>query len=336
MLPLPTNLPPTYKLPCASLSYTLHGVAHRPGTFTPKLTCSTTITVVSAPAISASEGGGGIGGDPGPVSMERVWEGKLGYAIDLSGRLLVTGASKITRDDPTGRSPRETTTSDVTNQTGNGHTTALHPNTEGGSQPRTEEGTITLSINIVPFEKIKIWHVSAGVEERITYLSSRGKWDDTVRRITLWNVDDHHVQDDAESTGKSHGKNKHKAQESGTIPLLPTSLSPDRSPLLSFLPSGTDPAELAGPGPYTLSTNLAIPSCRDDKNARLLNFTIRHRNAGVRIDHTLHMSFRIECLDEAQDSTTGDHGGSEDTKKKLFDIVIHVPLVVLSVSLPSS
>ncbi|KAF8841654.1 hypothetical protein BDN67DRAFT_980186 [Paxillus ammoniavirescens] len=81
---LPPHLPPTLARLYGTLGYTLKGVVHKPGTFTSKISCHVLLLVVTAPSIEAG-GGGGVG-DPGPIIVERQWEGRLAYIVGLSGR----------------------------------------------------------------------------------------------------------------------------------------------------------------------------------------------------------------------------------------------------------
>ncbi|KIN95897.1 hypothetical protein M404DRAFT_293908 [Pisolithus tinctorius Marx 270] len=341
VFPLSPHLPPTYKLPWASLSYTLRAVVHRPGAFTSKMTCSKPFIVVSAPAVSTSEGGG-ASGDPGPVSIDRVWEGRLGYSIELPGRLLIAGAG----DEVT----------HPANDHGGGNVGGSRINLNGAAQgdradlvslrtfnsmeaPQARipaEGTIVLGLTLVPLEKVKVWRIAAFIDERVTYLSNgtaSGR-DDTLHRVVLWSVEDTQSSHDNEGnsmdapiSGKAKGKETAKAPE--PIPILPTPLSPHRSPLLPYLRPGADPSDLIGPGPYNFSTVLSIPGCGNaPSKGPLITFSIRHRDAGVRVEHTLRIVVRVERVDENHDSTSDSVG--EDSKKQLFDIAVQVPVVVLS------
>ncbi|KAG6332319.1 hypothetical protein ID866_6772 [Astraeus odoratus] len=342
IIPFPANLPPTYKLPCASLSYSLRGVAHRPGAFAAKLTCSTPFVVVSAPAVSASEGGGGIGagppGDPGPITVERIWDGKLGYAVELSGRLLIIGAGA--GDDHSGVGEREANNNGTIRQS-SCEDLAFLPTNDPDETPQTRtpgEGTIILGINLAPLEKVKVWRIAAFIDEKVTYLSrtTRAGREAGLHRVALLNVEDAEYlerSEDSKDQDARTSKDKHKALEKTKepIPLIPTPLSPHRSPLLRFLRPGADPSELIGPGPYNLTINLAIPRCRNDSGSPLMSFTMRHHDAGARVEHTLRIVIRVEKLDENQDDASSTREETEeDKKKRLFDIVVQVPVTALS------
>ena len=290
---------------------------------------------MSAPIISASEGGGGMGagppGDPGPVTIERVWEGQLGYAVDLSGRLLVIGAGENENSPSVGSRLGNLADSgvalDVIGDDMPEHDLEQSP---GAGPPA--EGTIMLGINLAPLEKIKVWRLSAFVDERISYLSRNGGGkQEMLYRVPIWDVEDSedHVKETTTDTHRSKVKEKPKKETKMSIPLLPTPISPHRSPLVSHIHSSADTSELAGPGPYILFTAISIPNCQKKAGRPSLNFTIHHRDAGVRVEHILRVVIRIEPLDGSQDSKS--KGNAED-QKKLFDITVQVPVTVLSVS----
>ncbi|KAI5983894.1 hypothetical protein EDD15DRAFT_2313018 [Pisolithus albus] len=339
VFPLPPHLPPTYKLPWASLSYTLRAVVHRPGAFTSKMTCTKPFVVIAAPAVSTSEGGGNSG-DPGPVSVERVWEGRLGYAIELSSRLLISGAGDDVSRAPNGRGGSNVGGSGIDRDSAaEGDRTDLVSlrtvNTVDVPQTRTlVDGTILLSLSLAPLEKIKVWRIAVFIDERVTYLcngAGRAR-DDTLHRVVLWSVEDAQSprENGTESVDASKGKDKAKETAKGhePLPLLPTPLSPHRSPLVHHLQPGADPSDLIGPGPYNLSTVLSIPGCGNAPKGRLITFSIRHRDAGVRVEHTLRIVMRVERMDENHDGTSDSVG--DDKKNRLFDIAVQVPVVVLS------
>lgn len=339
VFPLPPHLPPTYKLPWASLSYTLRAVVHRPGAFTSKMTCTKPFVVIAAPAVSTSEGGGNSG-DPGPVSVERVWEGRLGYAIELSGRLLISGAGDDVSRAPNGREGSNVGGSGIDlDGAAEGDRAGLVSlrtvNSVDVPQTRTPaDGTILLCLTLAPLEKIKVWRIAASIDERVTYLcngAGRAR-DDTLHRVVLWSVEDAQSSHEnaTESVDAPKGKDKAKETAKGhePIPLLPTPLSPHRSPLVHHLQPGADPSDLIGPGPYNLSTVLSIPGCGNAAKGRLITFSIRHRDAGVRVEHTLRIVMRVERMDENHDGTSDSVG--DDKKNRLFDIAVQVPVIVLS------
>ncbi|KAF8124382.1 hypothetical protein EV363DRAFT_1354337 [Boletus edulis] len=289
---LPANLPPTFSLPYGSLSYAIKGVAHRPGTFTSKLSCQVPLLVVAAPAIGAGEGS--TGGDPGPLIVENQWRGKLAYSFELDSRLFLLGSKRHLEATASRR---------------------VSPNTESlveaGVEARAEEvyGTATLDLTLLPTEKIKIWKLDIIVDQHIRYVDRGGRpfRDDDRVQVRLLEVRD--------------TKNKHKRKHDPTpIPLLPTPISPHRSPLFPYLPPTTDPSILAGPGPYTLSIIIGLPGCSvsfdDDRGP--LHFSVKQKSSSVRVEHSLRI---------VGDEDTNDAGGE---RKRLVDITVQAPIAILS------
>ncbi|KIK98279.1 hypothetical protein PAXRUDRAFT_702378 [Paxillus rubicundulus Ve08.2h10] len=300
---LPPHLPPTLVRLYGTLGYTLKGVVHRPGTFTPKLSCHVPLLVVTAPSIGAGEGGGV--GDPGPITVERQWEGRLAYIVGLSGRLFVIGSQRgLDADRP---HPRPDSDSQV------------EPNTEAA------HGTVTLDLTLMPLEKVKVWRVSVCIDEQISYLAGTGRTarDDGMQRVTLLEVqDDCSAEEISQTEETERYKTKHNDRDVTQIALLPTPLSPHRSPLLRYLPASADPSTLAGPGPYTLTATLGLPGC-DSKSK--LHFTVKQKDSNMRIEHTLRVMMRVEKI--------GDEGSNEPAKgenMKLFDIAVQTPITILS------
>ncbi|KAH7882072.1 hypothetical protein F5I97DRAFT_1817668 [Phlebopus sp. FC_14] len=289
---LPPSLPPTLTHPRGTLTYTLHGVAHRPGTFTSKLSCQTPVHVVAAPSISTGEGGGA--GDPGPVVVERQWEGRLAYMLGLSGRVFVIGSA----------------------------------------------GTATFDLTLMPLEKVKIWRIGVYLDERVICIKRSGKfaWDEGVKRVSLLNIQDACLASEDPSLSvekKKGGKHKQKEEEPVAIPILPTPISPHRSPLLQYLSPNADPSIIAGPGPYTLSATIALPNCNDraaDGKTTRVNFTVKNKKANLRVEHQLRVVIRVEKVGDGEGGGDAeeqdDEGGKK--KKKAFDIMVQTPVNVLS------
>lgn len=312
---LPPNLPPTFSIPRGSLKYTIKGVAHRPGTFTSKLSCQVPLLVVAAPAAGAGEGSGP--GDPGPLFFQKQWEGKLAYSFGLSSRLFILGSQRHL----------EATGGDGT-----------HTNIESLVGAEVEEraeaayGTAILDLTLLPLEKIKIWRLTVFVDQHIRYLYGQRKTfrDEDTRRVKLLEVHDTCLAEemnlvDEEQTHKNKHKNKH---DSVQIPLLPTPISPHRSPLLRYMAPSTDPSILVGPGPYTLSTIIGLPDCNDPPGSdNGLHFTVKQKSSVVGVEHSLRVVMRVERVGE---ESTNDH--EEGDKKRFFDITVQTPISILSVS----
>ncbi|KAF8548404.1 hypothetical protein OG21DRAFT_1564142 [Imleria badia] len=311
---LPPDLPPTFSLPRGSLDYSIKAVAHRPGAFTSKLSCKVPLLVVAALAVGAGEGAGA--GDPGPLFVEKQWEGKLAYSFGLSARLFLLGTQHRLEAAASER-VRANTESLV----------------EAGVDVRAETvlGTTTLDITLLPIEKIKIWRLEIVVDQHIRYVDGRGRaLGDEKRRVKLLEVQDScapEEMDPMDEEEQTH-KNKHKHKQDLTrIPLLPTPISPHRSPLLRYVPPSSDPSILAGPGPYTLSVNIGLPGCNTPLggDSGLLHFTVKQKNSSVRVDHSFRLVMRVESVG---DEDANHH--EEGEKKKLFDIAVQTPITILS------
>ncbi|KAI9459347.1 hypothetical protein HD554DRAFT_1619258 [Boletus coccyginus] len=310
---LPPHLPPTFSVPNGSLSYAVKGVAHRPGTFTSKLACQASLLVVSAPAIGTGEGG--VAGDSGPLSIQKQWRDKLAYSFGLSSTLFLLGSERHL----------EVAASE-----------SVRANTESLGQTAADAraeaayGTATLDLTFLPLEKVKIWRLDVIVDQRIRYLDERGRHyrDDDKKHVRLLAVHDEAEEMDLEEEEQQTHKNKHKHKhkhESTRIPLLPTPISPHRSPLVRYLPPSADPSILIGPGPYTLSTNIGLPGCNDPSGGdRGLHFTMKQKSSSVKVEHSLRLVIRVECVG---DEGTNDH---EEKKGKLFDITLQTPITLLS------
>lgn len=111
-------------------------------------------------------------------------------------------------------------------------------------------------------------------------------------------------------------------------PILPLqSDDPDalrQSPLFALIDPRDDLSEVAsnlmGPGPWMLHQDLKLPdSCSQMK------FTNKNHKSNIVVTHTLKLVIRVERGDDSTiDGKTG--------KKKLFDIVVQTPVLILSVS----
>lgn len=313
---LPPNLPPTFSVSCGSLSYTIKGVAHRPGTFTSKFSCQIPLLVVAAPTAGAGEGGGP--GNLGPLFFQRQWEGKLAYSFGLSSRLFLLGS----------RRHLEAATND-------GIRANIEPLVGAEAEARAEAayGTAILDLTLLPLEKIKIWRLSVVIDQHVSYLGGQRKpfKDEDNKRVKLLEVQDMcpaeelGLVNDEEPTHKSKHKHKHDLAQ---IPLLPTPISPHRSPLLQYISPSADPSILAGPGPYTLSTSIGLPDCNDSPGSDSgLHFTVKQKSSAVRVEHTLRLVLRVERVG---DEGTNDH--EEGDRKRFFDITVQAPITILSVS----
>jgi hypothetical protein len=106
-------------------------------------------------------------------------------------------------------------------------------------------------------------------------------------------------------------------------PILPlVSDKPDafrKSPLYRFLRPGEDESEVAssfmGPGPWTIDCQLRVPD-----SCSILHPSNRTKGSNVMVNHTLKLVLRVE----KEEGTV--------TTRKSYDIVIHIPIQILSVS----
>lgn len=116
--------------------------------------------------------------------------------------------------------------------------------------------------------------------------------------------------------------------EGESHPLLPL-ISDDpeafrKSPLHQLMNANDDENEMAmvvmGPGPWTFHHALQLP-----QHCSLIHFSNRNRKSNVTVNHILKISIRVERGDdEATDPVT--------KKPKLFDILVQMPVRILSVS----
>lgn len=122
-----------------------------------------------------------------------------------------------------------------------------------------------------------------------------------------------------------------KGEGKGADPILPLdSDSPDafrHSPLYALVNQPSTEAELSelasnlmGPGPWTFHQELQLP-----KSCNTMHFTNKNRRSNIVVSHMLKVVIRVERGDDMHvDSRTG--------KRKLFDIVVQTPVLILSVS----
>ena len=76
---------------------------------------------------------------------------------------------------------------------------------------------------------------------------------------------------------------------------------------------------LMGPGPWTFHKDLQLPRSCDQ-----MHFTNRNRRSNIVVTHNLKVVMRVERGD---DLYIDKHG-----KRKMFDIVVQTPMLLLSVS----
>ena len=119
----------------------------------------------------------------------------------------------------------------------------------------------------------------------------------------------------------------------GGEPILPLdSDAPDAlrsSPLFPVVdPAATEgelseiASNLMGPGPWTFHQNLPLPKSCDE-----LRFTNKNRRSNIEVSHLLKVVMRVQRGDD-------EHVDPKTGKRKLFDIVVQTPVVILSVCRP--
>lgn len=97
------------------------------------------------------------------------------------------------------------------------------------------------------------------------------------------------------------------------------------SPLMGLFDADKDDlgevaSNLMGPGPWSFHKDLKLPSSCD-----ILRFTNRNKRANMQVTHMLKVVMRVERSDDVHLDKNG--------KRKLFDIVVQTPVLILSVSL---
>ncbi|GBE80744.1 hypothetical protein BKA93DRAFT_236116 [Sparassis latifolia] len=81
---IPAMSPPTLNCDYGTVSWNLKAYAHRPGTFTSKLSATQEITVVACPGEDDTE-------ESESIIVERQWETQMQYLISISGRCFAIG-----------------------------------------------------------------------------------------------------------------------------------------------------------------------------------------------------------------------------------------------------
>ncbi|OCH90613.1 hypothetical protein OBBRIDRAFT_819245 [Obba rivulosa] len=83
---IPANSPPSMQCEYGSVIWRLKAYAHRPGTFTTKLSAMQEITVVACPSEEDTE-------ETESIIVERQWDTQMQYLITISGRSFVVGGT---------------------------------------------------------------------------------------------------------------------------------------------------------------------------------------------------------------------------------------------------
>lgn len=118
---------------------------------------------------------------------------------------------------------------------------------------------------------------------------------------------------------------KSKHEDFPLLPLPETVTSATDHPLHSLLKADDNAsslmANLMGPGPWTFPMALGVPSA-----CGALHFSNKNKRAPIEITHTLKVMIRAQRGDDL-------HIDSESGKRKQFDIVMGMPVHILSVRL---
>jgi hypothetical protein len=156
-------------------------------------------------------------------------------------------------------------------------------------------GSIPITLSFLPMAKVKIFKISAQLEEQVIFYTFEPKMrrTDAARHFSLLSL---------ESRDKFS-------------PVLPHSPATD-SPLQD-MPSEVA-ASLMGPGPWTLQLALKVPN-----GSGMLHFSNKNKRGPIQISHALTIVIRVERGDDEQlDPKTG--------KRKRFDVILQMPVHILS------
>lgn len=83
---IPSHVPPTMQCNYGSVSWRLKARVHRPGAFTPKLSASHEVILVTSPSEDNRD-------DTDNATIERFWEGQMQYMLSVSGRVFPIGGT---------------------------------------------------------------------------------------------------------------------------------------------------------------------------------------------------------------------------------------------------
>ncbi|KAK4057050.1 hypothetical protein OIO90_001950 [Microbotryomycetes sp. JL221] len=167
-------------------------------------------------------------------------------------------------------------------------------------------GTIPISIRLSPMAKVKLYRVTAVLEQKTNYYATGRKLTrhETPKKYTLLRVENKDPKD----------------------PLLPI-FEPDANaimdhPLREFFINPTSsedwtPQLLDPLGPWYLESNLQLPDCTTK-----VNFSTAHEKSNISTSHILKIMLRVERGDDEFLDSKG--------KRKLWDVIIESPLHLLS------
>ncbi|KAJ3505975.1 hypothetical protein NLJ89_g7130 [Agrocybe chaxingu] len=169
-------------------------------------------------------------------------------------------------------------------------------------------GTVPVSFTLMPLTKVKIHRISVLLEERVDYYTNmrRIARSDPPTRFTLLSI-----------RGEGKGADPILPLESDDVEVL------RNSPLFQIVNPEDDLGEIAsnlmGPGPWSFHRDLKLPSSCD-----ILKFTNRNRRSNILVTHLLKLVMRVERGDDLYVDKSG--------RRKMFDIVVQTPVLILSVT----
>ncbi|CAA7260536.1 unnamed protein product [Cyclocybe aegerita] len=167
-------------------------------------------------------------------------------------------------------------------------------------------GTVPVSFTLMPLTKVKIHRISVLLEERVDYYTNmrRIARSDPPTRFTLLSI-----------RGEGKGADPILPLESDDVEVL------RNSPLFQIINQEDDLGEIAsnlmGPGPWSFHRDLKLPSSCD-----ILKFTNRNRRSNILVTHLLKLIMRVERGDDLYVDKSG--------RRKMFDIVVQTPVLILS------
>ncbi|EJD08036.1 uncharacterized protein FOMMEDRAFT_131011 [Fomitiporia mediterranea MF3/22] len=162
--------------------------------------------------------------------------------------------------------------------------------------------SIPIHLTFMPIAKVKIFRISAYLEEKVDYYTQFKKIarSDATRKFELLSI---------------------RFPEKDSPPILPLSSDYSTSPLHGYVDAEDESeaaSSLMGPGPWSIQASLQLP-----KSCSKMHFTNKHKRSNITISHLLKIVFRVERGDdEFVDAKTG--------RRKHFDIVVQTPLHILS------
>ncbi|ORY70767.1 or S-antigen, C-terminal domain-domain-containing protein [Leucosporidium creatinivorum] len=167
-------------------------------------------------------------------------------------------------------------------------------------------GTIPISIRLNPMAKVKLYRVTAILEQKTNYYASGRKLTrhETPKKYPLLRIE-------------------HKDPKDPLLPILsddPNAIADH--PLAAFFINPTSsedatPSLLDPLGPWNIESYLKLPECTTK-----VNFSTNHDKANISVSHILKVMLRVERGDDDFLDSKG--------KRKLWDVIIESPIHILS------